>query len=75
MMNLEEYISILQCSVPVPEMLKQAAEECIEMAHALLKLNRIVEGVNPTPITIEEAVNNVRMEHNDVLLLCKVLEL
>ena len=49
-----------------PALLEQFAEECAELAHALLKLARIRRGENPTPVTEEEAIRNVHEELADV---------
>ena len=38
-----------------PELLTQLAEECNELAHAALKLRRAMTGVNPTPVSEEDA--------------------
>lgn len=49
-------------------MLEQAAEECTELAKALLKLSRIIRGENPTPVTEKEARENIAEEYADVEL-------
>ncbi len=53
-----------------PAMLEMAAEECVELSHALLKLSRIERKENPTPVTREEAFKNIREEWTDVFLCC-----
>lgn len=55
--------------------LEQLAEEATELAHASLKLARIIRGVNPTPVTREKANNDLIEEFNDVSLLAYVFNL
>ncbi len=53
----------------------QGAEECCELAQALLKFQRIVEGVNPTAImTEQDAVDNITEEIADVKNLIELIE-
>ncbi|MBO5319031.1 MAG: hypothetical protein J6B01_04385 [Ruminococcus sp.] len=54
--------------IGIPALLEQTAEECVELAHACLKLARIRRNDNPTPVTMEEAVNNLHEEMADVCL-------
>lgn len=49
------------------EILAQLAEECAELGKAALKLRRVLDGTNPTPVTAEEANANLREEIADVL--------
>lgn len=49
-------------------LLDLVAEEASELAHASLKVSRILLGVNPTPITIDKAVSNLIEECADVEL-------
>lgn len=51
-----------------PAMLEQTAEECTELAKALLKLSRVIRGENPTPVTEKEAWENIAEEYADVEL-------
>lgn len=48
-------------------MLEQLAEECTELAKAALKMARIIRNENPTPVTEEEAIANIREEYTDVV--------
>ena len=57
------------------ELLAQLAEEAVELAHAALKLRRVYDGVNPTPVKRSEAFDNLKEEIADVQLLMCVLEL
>ena len=41
------------------EQLAQLAEECAELGKAALKLRRVYDGRNPTPVTRPEAFNNL----------------
>lgn len=49
-----------------PALLELTAEECVELAHACLKLARVIRQENPTPVTSDEAIANVEEEIADV---------
>lgn len=49
------------------EILAQLAEEFSEGAQAALKLRRALDGVNPTPITVDDAASNLVEELADVI--------
>lgn len=51
-----------------PAVLEQLAEECTDLAHAALKLSRILRDENPTPATSEEMVEVLTEEVADVLV-------
>ena len=54
----------------------QLAEECNELGKAALKIRRVItQGASPTPVTIEEALDNLHEEVADVLVCCDVLPL
>lgn len=53
------------------EIVAQAAEEATELAQALLKLRRAYRGT--TPVSVENALEQVREEHNDLTLCMDVL--
>ena len=55
------------------EVLAQLAEECSEAAQAALKMRRALDGVNPTPVTPEEAMSNLIEELADVAHCALVL--
>lgn len=57
------------------ELLAQLAEEATELAHAALKLRRVYDGTNPTPVKRSEAFSNIKEEVADVLLLLQILRL
>lgn len=48
-------------------MLEQLAEEACELGQAALKTARILRGENPTPVTYEAAIYNLREEYTDVI--------
>ena len=48
--------------------LGQLAEEAAELGHAALKLQRIINGTYPTPVTESQAKKNLQEEATDVLI-------
>ena len=52
--------------IGTPAMLEQTAEECVEMAHACLKLARHMRDENKVYKTIEEMYSNLSEEIADV---------
>lgn len=54
---------------------EQLAEEATELAHAAMKLARILRNENPTPMSEAEARSNVREEYSDVTLCSLILKL
>ena len=62
-MNLNEKI---KQRLPQDELLAQLAEECAELSQGALKLRRALTGINPTPVTAEEARKNLVEEAADV---------
>lgn len=61
-------------SVPQEELLALLAEEAVELAHAALKLRRVYDGTNPTPVKGAEAFANLKEEMADVGLVVSVLD-
>ena len=59
-------MGLMKEKVGEPELLCQCAEECAEMAQAALKLARILRAINPTPISEEEARQNLKEEFSDI---------
>lgn len=55
--------------------LEQMAEECVELAHALLKKARRIRGENYTPITESECDYDILEEFTDVMVCAEVLGL
>ena len=49
------------------DILCQISEEADELAKAALKLRRAITGTNPTPVTVEEAVENFVEEYGDTV--------
>ena len=68
-------IDVIREILPQEELLAQLAEEASELAHAALKLRRVYDGRNYTPITENEALENLKEEIADVQLLITVLGL
>ena len=54
--------------------LEQLAEECAELAKAALKLSRVMRKENPTPVTVNDAFDNLVKEIGDVRLLLRVTD-
>ena len=54
-------------TVGIPALLEQTAEECIELAHACLKLSRKIRNENPTPKPLNDIVAEVNEETADVI--------
>lgn len=57
------------------ELLCQLAEEAAELSKAALKLRRVYDGTNPTPVKRSEAFDNLKEEIADVWLVLMVLKL
>jgi NTP pyrophosphatase (non-canonical NTP hydrolase) len=57
------------------ELLCQLAEECNELGKAALKMRRVLDGRNPTPVRMSEAWANLQEEISDVLLCLRVLDI
>lgn len=69
-MNEVEYIKSRLDEV---ERLLGLTEEALELALAALKLRRVLDGKNPTPVTEEQAVANLLEEYGDVTNSIEVL--
>lgn len=67
-------IEYVQERVPFEEVLAQLAEEAAELGKAALKLRRAIVGINPTPVTVMQASDNLEEEIADVLLCLEVIE-
>lgn len=61
--------------VPQTELLALLAEEAVELAHAALKLRRVYDGTNPTPVKGAAAFADLKEEMADVELVISVLGL
>lgn len=58
--------------LPLEEVLLQLAEEASELSHAALKMRRVLDGINPTPVGFQEARKNLIEEIADVLLCMEI---
>ena len=67
-------MNYIKQKVPVEELLAGLAEEAAELAQAALKLRRVFNRVNPTPIKEEEAIERLYEEMADVKLYCSLLD-
>lgn len=67
--------SVIKARVPVVELLAGLAEEASELAHAALKLRRVFDGRNPTPVGEDQAMENLYEEIADVQLYVSMLDL
>lgn len=68
-------IEFIEAKLGRAELLAQLAEEATELAHAALKLRRVYDGTNPTPKTVDEALDGIKEEIADVQLLLVLLDL
>lgn len=60
-------------ALPEEEILAQLAEECAEASKAALKLRRARSGVNPTPVSENDALLNLVEELADIYLCAFVM--
>lgn len=61
--------------IGVPATLELCAEECVELAHAALKMARKLRGENPTPKSMETILEDLTEELGDVQInIDKILE-
>ena len=66
-------LELIRARLGDDELLCQLAEESNEMGKAALKLRRARTGVNPTPVTEEEAMEKLLEEIADVSLCLEAL--
>ena len=59
-------IEVVREALPVDELLCQLAEEADELGHAALKLRRAITGINPTPVTVQQAYECLLEEIGDI---------
>ena len=69
----ERLINAVRMKMSTRTMLEQLAEEAAELSQAALKLIRAMGDENPTPVTREEAENNLVEEATDVMLVLETL--
>lgn len=60
------YLDVVRAKLTDQELLAQLAEEAAELAQAALKMRRVMDGANPTPVTFQEAHDNILEEICDV---------
>lgn len=70
-----ETIERIRAAVPKPALYELLAEECTELAHAALKVARIVRKENPSPANLFAAVFQTTEEYSDVHLVAEVLDI
>lgn len=70
-----DYIREIRERVPVAALYEQLAEECVELAHAALKMARYLRSENPTPLTEEQIRDGLAEEASDVHLVAKILDI
>lgn len=61
--------------MPIPELLAGLAEECSELSQAALKLRRVFDQTNPTPMDEETAKDKFFEEVADVQLYLKMIDI
>jgi NTP pyrophosphatase (non-canonical NTP hydrolase) len=66
-------IEYIREQLPHEELLCQLAEEAAELSQAALKLRRVYDGSNPTPVSLIDALESVHEEIADVRLCLRVL--
>ena len=58
----------------MPDLLKHLAQECCEVAAAILKYVQVLEGTDPTPVSRREAAGNMMDEAADLINYLRVLD-
>lgn len=66
-------VEFIREKIPDEELLCQLAEEASELAQSALKMHRVIDGRNPTPVRMSEAWASLQEEVADVLLCLRVL--
>ena len=66
-------IEFVRENLPDEELLAGLAEEAAELSKAALKLRRVLDGRNPTPVSLSMAHANLEEEIADVLLCLESL--
>lgn len=75
LINRTYKINTIKNNFSTPSIYEQMAEECSELAQALLKKARKIRNENPTPKTMQEIDTNITEEFTDVILCACVLDL
>lgn len=68
-------MNIIKKSMPVTELLAGLAEEASEVAQAALKLRRVFDQTNPTPMKEEEALEKFYEEVADIQLYLTMIDI
>jgi NTP pyrophosphatase (non-canonical NTP hydrolase) len=71
----EPDLDIIRVGVPNAAIYEQMAEECCELAHALMKRARKIRNENYTPKTMSEINDSIIEEFTDVILCADVLRM
>lgn len=72
---MNENVEYVKKVLPKPVLFVQLAEECDELGQAALKMFRILDGRNPTPVPLEKAMESLFEEISDILGVLRALEL
>lgn len=72
---MNENVEYVKKVLPKPVLFVQLAEECDELGQAALKMYRILDGRNPTPVTLQEGIEKLFEEIADILGALRALEL
>lgn len=70
-----EAASFVRARLDDEEIYAQLAEEAAELAHAALKVRRILRGANPTPVDPDDACERVVEEASDVIAVLDTLRI
>ena len=68
-------MNVIRKRIPVCELLAGLAEESAELAQAALKLRRVYDGTNYTPVSEERATEQLYEEIADVELYLKQIDI
>ena len=68
-------MNIIKKRLPVTELLCGLGEEAAELSQAALKLRRVFDGTNPTPVTEEDAINSLYEEIADTFLYIRQIDI
>ena len=66
-------IEYIQEKLPAEVLLCQLTEEAGELVQAAMKVVRVMDGRNPTPVTYPEAIEKLEEEIADVMLVLTTL--
>lgn len=71
----EKAASFVRDRLELDEIYAQLAEEAAELAHAALKMRRVINRKNPTPVDADDAFESVVEEANDVIAVLDTLHI